>query len=62
MDLTLLTTSFFEHESHEIRQRPTDQREVITRIYLVHGSFLYTHTDLTLTDFLTTRSFDHKFF
>ena len=42
----------FEHESHEIRRRPTDQREVITRIYLARGSFFfYTHTDLTdLTD------------
>ena len=46
------TRYFFEHESHEIRRRPTDQREVITRIYLARGSFFfYTHTDLTnLTD------------
>ena len=48
------TRDFFEHESHEIRRRPTDQREVITRIYLARGSFFfYTHTDLTdHTDFL----------
>ena len=48
---------FFDHEFFWTRISR------ITRIYLVRGSFLYTHTDLTdLTDFLTTRSFDHEFF
>ena len=49
------THIFFDHElffDHEIRRRPTDRREVITRIFFhVDLSLFYTHTDLTdLTD------------
>ena len=59
----LNTNNFFEHE---IRRRPTDRREVISRIkrifFICTRIFFILHTDLTdLTDFCL-RHFEHEIF